>query len=61
MYIVWIRCIYRFDIEAYDLDALKRLLAFSSRYVQALTLDQLPSHLNLEIIFDGLSKYAQAL
>ena len=50
--------IHRFDIGAHDLDALKRLLAFSSRYVQTLTLDQLPSHLNLEIIFDGLGKCA---
>jgi hypothetical protein len=48
----------RFDIEVGDLDALKRLLAFSSRYIQGLTLEQLPSHLNLEVIFDGLGKYA---
>jgi hypothetical protein len=52
---------HRFDIESHDLDALKRLLAFSSRYIQGLALDQLPSHLNLEIIFDGLGKCALVL
>eukprot|EP00892_Ulva_mutabilis_P003875 jgi/Ulvmu1/185/UM001_0189.1 len=43
-----------FDIEADNLEDLKRLVAFSARYVQNLLLEQLPSHLNLEIIFDGL-------
>lgn len=41
------------------MEDLKRLLAFSARHVQNLLLEQLPSHLNLEIIFDGLGKCAQ--
>lgn len=43
-----------FDIEVDAMEDLKRLLAFSARFVQKLLLEQLPSHLNLEIIFDGL-------
>ena len=39
-----------------NLDDLKRLLAFSSRFVQSVTLVQLPSHLELDILFDGLGK-----
>jgi hypothetical protein len=46
----------RFDSEVANLDDLKRLLAFSSRFVQSLTIVQLPSHLELEILFDGLGK-----
>ena len=49
----------RFDVELDNLEDLKRLLAFSSRYVQNLLLEQLPSHLNMEIIFDGLGKCVQ--
>jgi hypothetical protein len=52
----WFQC--RFDIELGDLDALKRLLAFSAQFIQGLHIEQLPSHLELDILFDGLGKCA---
>lgn len=48
----------RFDGEAHSLDALKRLLAYSARYIQGLSLEQVPSHLEWEIVFANLGKYA---
>jgi hypothetical protein len=46
----------RFDFEFGDLEALKRLVAFSAQFVQSVQIDQLPSHLELDILFDGLGK-----
>lgn len=48
----------RFDAEKHRIEDLKRLLAFSSRYICSLTVKQLPSHLELDIPFDGLGKCA---
>jgi hypothetical protein len=50
----------RFDTDSGKLDDLKRLLAFSQRFVSSLSLVQLPSHLELDILFDGLGKCASS-
>lgn len=43
------------------MNGLKRLLAFSARYIQGISLAQLPSHMELDIIFDGLGKCVSCL
>jgi len=42
----------RFDPATSDPNELKRLLAFSKRFVRSLSVIQLPSHINLQLLFD---------
>lgn len=37
-----------------DLSQLRKLMAFSRRFVQCLRLQQLPSHLDLQLLFDTM-------
>lgn len=46
----------RFDSAASDIGGLRRLLTYSRRYVQAVHIRQLPSHLDLQILFDCMVK-----
>lgn len=39
----------RYDPQTTELNALKRLCAFSKRFVRALHISQLPSHLDLQV------------
>ena len=39
-----------------DLSSLKRLLTYSRRFVQTVHIRQLPSHLDLQILFDCMVK-----
>ena len=48
------RC--RFDPATSDIKSLKRLLTFSSKFVNSLHLEQLPSHLDLQMIFDAMRR-----
>lgn len=45
---------YRFDPATDDLSQLRKLMAFSRRFVQCLRLQQLPSHLDLQLLFDTM-------
>ncbi len=38
------------------MNAVRRLMAYSRRFVKALALQQLPSHLDLQIIFECMVK-----
>lgn len=46
--------LYRFDPTTGDLAQLRKLMAFSRRFVQCLRLQQLPSHLDLQMLFDTM-------
>ena len=46
----------RFDPAVSDINELKRLLTFSTRFVNSLHLEQLPSHLDLQIIFEAMRR-----
>ncbi len=46
----------RFDPATSDINDLKRLLTFSSKFVNSLHLQQLPSHLDLQVIFDAMRR-----
>ena len=46
----------RFDLATSDINDLKRLLTFSSKFVNSLHLQQLPSHLDLQVIFDAMRR-----
>lgn len=46
----------RFDYATSDINDLKRLLTFSSKFVHGIQLKQLPSHLDLQIIFDAMRR-----
>ena len=46
-----------FDPATCDINELKRLLTFASKFVNSLHLQQLPSHLDLQIIFDAMRRY----
>lgn len=50
-------CKCRFDPATSDINDLKRLLTFSSKFVNSLHLQQLPSHIDLQIIFDAMRRY----
>lgn len=50
-------CQCRFDPATSDINDLKRLLTFSSKFVNSLHLQQLPSHIDLQIIFDAMRRY----
>ena len=52
----WTWC--RFDPEVTEVAALRRLLTFGSRFVRSLHLQQLPSHLDLQILFDCMHRQA---
>ena len=47
----------RFDPATSDINDLKRLLTFSSKFVNSLHLQQLPSHLDLQVIFDAMRRW----
>jgi len=47
----------RFDPANSDINDLKRLLTFSSKFVNSLHLQQLPSHLDLQVIFDAMRRW----
>lgn len=47
---------HRFDPTVTDLGSLKRLLTYSRRFVQSVHIRQLPSHLDLQILFDCMVK-----
>ena len=51
----------RFDPATSDINDLKRLLTFSSKFVNSLHLQQLPSHLDLQIIFDAMRRWDRRL
>ena len=59
---VWLLCnhvlaaVCRFDPATSDFNELKRLLTFSSKFVNSLHLQQLPSHLDLQIIFEAMRR-----
>ncbi|GFR48236.1 hypothetical protein Agub_g10098 [Astrephomene gubernaculifera] len=42
----------QYDPSVTDLSSLKRLLTYSRRFVQSVTIRQLPSHLDLQLLFD---------
>ncbi|KAL0020418.1 hypothetical protein WJX77_001282 [Trebouxia sp. C0004] len=44
----------KFDPASSDINDLRRLLTFSSKFVNSLHLQQLPSHLDLQVIFDAM-------
>jgi hypothetical protein len=44
----------RFDAATGDIAALQRLMAFSRRFVQGLRVQQLPSHLDLQLLFNAM-------
>lgn len=46
----------RFDPATSDVNELKRLLTFSTKFVNSLHLEQLPSHLDLQIIFEAMRR-----
>jgi hypothetical protein len=46
------------DTATGDLLELRRLMAFSRRFVQSLHIRQLPSHLDLQLLFDCMVKWA---
>lgn len=48
--------VYRFDPATSDFNELKRLLTFSSKFVNSLHLQQLPSHLDLQIVFEAMRR-----
>ncbi|MEW5310530.1 MAG: hypothetical protein WDW38_002319 [Sanguina aurantia] len=50
-----------FDMNYSDLNELKRLLTYSRRFVQSLGLRQLPSHLDLQLLFDCMINSPSAL
>lgn len=50
-----------YDPSATDVAGLRRLLAFSRRYVRNLTIRQLPSHMDLNILFDATGSYLTGL
>ena len=50
----------RFDYASGDINELKRLLTYSSKFVNGLQLKQLPSHMDLQIIFDAMRRQASA-
>lgn len=43
-----------FDAATGDIAALRRLMAFSRRFVQGLRVQQLPSHLDLQLLFNAM-------
>ena len=51
----------RFDPATCDINELKRLLTFSTKFVNSLHLQQLPSHLDLQIIFDAMRRCAASI
>lgn len=51
----------RFDPATSDINDLKRLLTFSTKYVNSLHLQQLPSHLDLQVIFDAMRRCAASI
>eukprot|EP00879_Flechtneria_rotunda_P009172 GHRR01009602.1.p1 GENE.GHRR01009602.1~~GHRR01009602.1.p1 ORF type:complete len:439 (+),score=139.70 GHRR01009602.1:208-1524(+) len=51
----------QFDVTTGDLAELRRLMAFSRRFVQSLRLQQLPSHLDLQLLFDAMEDTPAAL
>lgn len=51
----------RFDPATSDINDLKRLLTFSSKFVNSLHLQQLPSHLDLQVIFDAMRRWDRSL
>lgn len=46
----------QFDPATSDLDQLRRLMTFSKKFVTSLRLRQLPSHLDLQHVFDCMVK-----
>ena len=48
------RRIASFDASTESIAELQRLLAYSKKYIRRLEIDKLPSHLNLELVFDHL-------
>lgn len=59
---VWLLCnhtltaVCRFDPATSDFNELKRLLTFSTKFVNSLHLQQLPSHLDLQIILEAMRR-----
>ncbi|KXZ55119.1 hypothetical protein GPECTOR_3g271 [Gonium pectorale] len=51
----------QFDPAVTDLSSLKRLLTYSRRFVQTVHIRQLPSHLDLQILFDCMVNTPSAL
>lgn len=43
-----------FDAAKHDINVLRRLIAFSRRWVHSLRLQQFPAHLDLGILFEFL-------
>ena len=46
----------RFDYSSGDINELKRLLTYSSKFLNGLQVKQLPSHMDLQIIFDAMRR-----
>lgn len=46
----------QFDPNSSDLNQLRRLMSYSRKFVQSLRLRQLPSHLDLQLIFETMVK-----
>lgn len=51
----------QYDPSATDLNSMKRLLTYSRRYVQAVHIRQLPSHLDLQVLFDCMVNTPSAI
>lgn len=43
----------RYDPATTEINGLKRLLAYSKRFVRSINISQLPSHLDLQLLFDA--------
>ena len=46
----------RFDPAVNNVEELKRLMTYSRRFVQTVRLRQLPSHMDLTVLFDCMIK-----
>ena len=46
----------RFDPAVNSMEELKRLMTYSRRFVQTVRLRQLPSHMDLTVLFDCMIK-----
>ena len=47
---------FRFDPSVNSMEELRRLMTFSRRFVQTVRLRQLPSHMDLTVLFDCMIK-----
>uniref|UniRef100_A0A7S0RM29 F-box domain-containing protein n=1 Tax=Pyramimonas obovata TaxID=1411642 RepID=A0A7S0RM29_9CHLO len=51
----------RYDPQTTEINALKRLFAFSKKFVRSVCITQLPSHLDLQLLFDNMASCLTSL